>query len=249
MFDLDARIDLDEVVAAAIHVHQELDRAGMGVADLATEFQRGFAQLRARGVVEVGCRGALDHLLVAALHRAVALEQVDQLAVRVAQHLHLDMAGAAHQLFEVHLVVAERGQRLAPAGGQLFVELGFRFDDSHATSAAAPAGLQHQRIADGQRLAPRLGGIDGQGVGRRHHWHARGHGRHASRYLVSQRAHHLRFRPDEGDAGRGAGIGEVRIFRQEAIAGMDGIDLGFLGHAQYVVDVEIGGDGLLAFAD
>jgi hypothetical protein len=35
--------------------------------------------------------------------------------MRVAQDLHLDVAGAAHQLFEIDLVVAEGGQRLAPA--------------------------------------------------------------------------------------------------------------------------------------
>jgi hypothetical protein len=50
---------------------------------------------------------------------------VHQVAVRVAEHLHLDMAGAAHQLFEIHLVVAERGLRLAPRDFQLFGELGF----------------------------------------------------------------------------------------------------------------------------
>ena len=65
-------------------------------------------------VVKVGRRRALDHLLVAALHRAVALEQVDQVAVLVAKQLDLDMAGAAHQLLEIDLVVAEGRFRLAP---------------------------------------------------------------------------------------------------------------------------------------
>ena len=36
-----------------------------------------------------------------------------QIAVRVAEKLHLDMAGAAHQLFEIDLVLAEGGLGLA----------------------------------------------------------------------------------------------------------------------------------------
>jgi hypothetical protein len=39
--------------------------------------------------------GLLNDLLVAALHRAVTLKQVDGVAVRVAEHLDLDMP--AHQ--------------------------------------------------------------------------------------------------------------------------------------------------------
>jgi hypothetical protein len=46
------------------------------------------------GLVHAGRRRFLDHLLVAALQRAVALEQMHSIAVRVAEHLHLDMAGA-----------------------------------------------------------------------------------------------------------------------------------------------------------
>jgi hypothetical protein len=49
----------------------------------------------------------LEHLLVAALHRAVALEEVDAVALRVAEDLDLDVA-RAHQVFlDQHAVVAE----------------------------------------------------------------------------------------------------------------------------------------------
>ena len=68
-------------------------------------------------------RRALDHLLVAPLRGAVALEQVHERAVLVAEDLHLDVARAAHQLLQVHLVVAEGGLRLAPRHRQQLAQL------------------------------------------------------------------------------------------------------------------------------
>ena len=76
VLDLDPRVHLDEREAAA-RVEQELDRAGVDVADLARDRHAGGADPLAQLGVEVRRRRHLDHLLVAALHRAVALEQVD----------------------------------------------------------------------------------------------------------------------------------------------------------------------------
>ena len=45
------------------------------------------------------CGCPLDNLLVPPLHRAVALEQVHDLAVRVAHDLHFDVAGIAGEAF------------------------------------------------------------------------------------------------------------------------------------------------------
>ena len=114
VLDLDARIHLDEVEVAGVGVLQELHRAGVAVVGGA---RRSAAppshSCGALRLVEEQRRGTLDHLLVAPLHGAVALEQVHEVAVRVAEHLHLDVARAAHQLLEIHLVVAEAGLRLA----------------------------------------------------------------------------------------------------------------------------------------
>ena len=114
VLDLDARVDLDEVEGAGVGIHQELDRAGADIVGGAADLERRLAQGRAALLVEIGGGGALDHLLVAALDRAVALEQVDEVAVAVAQELHLDVARAADQLLEIDLVLAEGGLGLAP---------------------------------------------------------------------------------------------------------------------------------------
>ena len=94
----------------------------------AADLERRLAELRARRLIEIGRGRALDHLLVAALDRAVALEEMDQVAVRVAEDLHFDVARAAHQLLEVDLVLAEGGLRLALGGCDGVESLSSLFD-------------------------------------------------------------------------------------------------------------------------
>jgi hypothetical protein len=67
----------------------------------------------------------LDDLLMAALHRAVALEQPDCVLVLVGQHLDLDVPRVAEELLHVHRRIAEG--RLASA----------RVSDTADTSAAS----------------------------------------------------------------------------------------------------------------
>ena len=95
-------------------VEHELDGAGADVADRLAGRDGGGAQLGAQRVVDRRRRRLLDDLLVAALDRAFALEQVHDLAVRVAEDLHLDMARRVDEALEEDGAVAERGRRLPP---------------------------------------------------------------------------------------------------------------------------------------
>ena len=169
---LDARIHFDEIELAGLGVLQEFDRAGVAVIDRAADLQRVAAELIALRVGQERRRRALHHLLVAPLHGAVALEQMHEVAVRVAEDLHFDVPRLAHQLLEIHLVVAEAGLGLAARHRQQLGELRIAFDDAHAAAAAAPARLQHHRVADFGRLL--LAGFDvgRQRRRRRHHRHA-----------------------------------------------------------------------------
>src|SRR6202012_5059949 len=114
VLDLNARIDLDEIELAAVSVLQKLDRAGVAVARRPSDAQRRRAQLGALRLAQEYRRRALHHLLITSLYGAIALEQVHQVAVSVAQDLPLQMTRAPHQPLEVDLVVAERGPGLAP---------------------------------------------------------------------------------------------------------------------------------------
>ena len=63
---------------------------------------------------------------MAPLERAVALAEVDAVAVAVEQDLDLDVARALEEPLEDEAIVAERGLGLAPGGGELGRQLGAR---------------------------------------------------------------------------------------------------------------------------
>ncbi len=75
MLDLDAPVQLEEEEVAALE--HELRRAGVHVADRLREPDRSVAHARAQIGVERDRRRFLEHLLVAALHRALALAECD----------------------------------------------------------------------------------------------------------------------------------------------------------------------------
>ena len=94
---------------------QALDRPRAAVADRT----RGVDRDRADALPQLGVdrrrRRLLDELLVAALDRAVALAEVDDVAVPVGEHLHLDVA----RILEVALDVD--GRRPVVAGGRVLL--------------------------------------------------------------------------------------------------------------------------------
>ena len=80
MLDLDARVHLDEVELAVLV--EELERAGAAVVDCAAGLDAALAhRAGAAWRVMPGRRRLLDDLLVAPLHRAVALAEADDVAV------------------------------------------------------------------------------------------------------------------------------------------------------------------------
>ena len=76
---------------------------------------------------------------MAALHRAVALEQVDAVAVRVGEHLDLDVARLQHVLLDQHAVVAEARLRLALARGERGGEVARRWSTRRMPLPPPPA--------------------------------------------------------------------------------------------------------------
>ncbi len=114
VLDLDARIDLDEIEFARVGVDQKLDRAGTLVAHACGRCARAALQISSRsGRIEIQRRRDLDHFLIAPLHRAVALEQMDQVAVLVADQLHFDVPRPGDELFQKDFGAAEGRLRFA----------------------------------------------------------------------------------------------------------------------------------------
>src|ERR1051325_7826240 len=90
VLDLNARIDLDEVELAGIDIEEELDGGRVVDAGGPADGEGGVPERLADLVVEVRRRRQFDDLLMAALQRAVALEEMDQTAMLIAEELDLD---------------------------------------------------------------------------------------------------------------------------------------------------------------
>src|SRR5690606_11037322 len=98
----------------------------------------------------------LDELLVAALDRAVALAEVDDVAVRVAEDLELDVARPLEVLLDVDRAVAERAERLGAGELEAAREIVGVARDAHALPAPAVGGLDDDGEAHLLGVAERL---------------------------------------------------------------------------------------------
>src|SRR5260221_13858668 len=91
MLDLEPRVHLHEEEMVALG--DELDCPGADIADRLRRRDRRLAHRPATSLVHAGRRRLLDDFLMAPLDRAVALEEMDAVALRDGEDLHLDMAG------------------------------------------------------------------------------------------------------------------------------------------------------------
>ena len=116
MFDLKSGVHLHEI--KRIVFCDKLDRAGADIAGRTRRRDRRLADIHPARIigpwVEPRRRRLLDDLLVAALDRAVALEEMHEIAAGVAEHLYLDMARRREIALDQHAVVAKGASRLAP---------------------------------------------------------------------------------------------------------------------------------------
>ena len=243
MLDLQPRVHLEKIKAAgpfpARRIDEKLDRAGACVADRARRRDRRLAHRRARRLGEDRRGALLDHLLPAPLQRAVALEQMDDGAVAVAEHLHLDVARLGDEFLDQHPRIAEGVGRLARRRFERRLELDMGVDPAHAAPAAAGDRLDQHRIADLVGFLPEeLRALVVAVIPGRDRDAELGHQRLGG-VLETERAHRRRRRADEGDARLAAQIGKVGVLGQEAVAGMDALGADALGQRDDRLAVEI----------
>ena len=248
---LDAGVHLDEHVLArtlARRVHEELDGARVDVPHLLGEGDGVPVQGLPDLLVQVRGRGHLDDLLVAALERAVPLEEVHDVALAVGEDLHLDVPRPQDGLLEEHGGVAEGGVRLAHRCLEGAAQVLAALDAAHAAAAAAGDGLDEDGEADllGLLQEPLDVGArvrGGQGGD------ARTLGRAQGLDLVAGQLEDVGGRADEGDPVLGRGAGQAGVLRQEAVARVDRVGPGVLRHADDLVHVEVGAHGVALLAD
>jgi hypothetical protein len=111
MFDLDAGVHFDEIEFAIFP--EKLDRAGTAIAHIGHRLGNDPAHARAFFSGDDRRRRFLQHLLVAALQRTVALTQMDGIAFAIAEYLKFDVARIAEIFFDIDGRIAEGGLCLA----------------------------------------------------------------------------------------------------------------------------------------
>ena len=167
----------------------------------------------------------------------------------VAQYLHFDVLGAAHEPFQEYSVVAERGGRFAARLLEFAVELRCAIYHPHAAPASAKGGFDDQRIAD---LAGDLRGLLRVGDG----LFAAGHARNAGLLgqsprggLIAQQVEQIRRGSDENDARAFAGAGQRGVLREKSVTRMNRVHTLLFGQRHYAFDVQVGLYRTFALAD
>ena len=148
VLDLHPGVDLEERELAAIEIDEELDRPRPAVVEPAAECDCGVGESFAEIVGHGGGRCLLDELLEAALRRAVPVAEVDDVAVLIAEQLHLDVPGVLDVPLHVHAPVPERGLGLARCRREPRREFARTVDADHPASAAPGGGLEEDRVTD-----------------------------------------------------------------------------------------------------
>ncbi len=140
MFHLQARVHLQEKEVPSL-VHEEFDRAGITIACGFSDANSSLTHFSAHFCIHHWCGRFLQHFLMAALDRALALAEVYRVSVFVSEHLHLDVPWMDDRLLQVDFVVAESMLRLAASRLQRRVEFFRSVHQTHAFAAAAGRGL------------------------------------------------------------------------------------------------------------
>ena len=235
---LDTGIHLNEI-EVALPVQHKLDGAGVHIVGGLGGGHGGGAHLLPQFGGQRFGGGLLQQLLVAPLDGTVAVPQLHHAAVLVGHDLELDVLGVEDQFFQIHLAAAKAGHRLAAGLLEQGDELIRLKDPAHTAAAAAGGSLDQHRIADAVGdLLGLLGRIHGA-VRAGHHRHPGRLHQLAGRGLVAHGADHVPGRPDEGDARLGAGVRKGIVLAQKAIARVDRVAAGGLGHRQDGVHIQI----------
>ena len=148
VFDLNAGVHLDEEPLLAVEVVEEFNRAGIVVTNPAGDPDRRIAELAADSILETDRGSDFDHLLVAALNRTIALVQMENVPVVVAENLHLDVLCAGNVFLKKDCGISKRPAGLALGLVQQRREIGFLEHDTHPSAATAKRRLDDQREAD-----------------------------------------------------------------------------------------------------
>ncbi len=227
-----SRVFISRKKKSPLLVGHELDGARAGVADRGRRQPCRVEQLvpHARRAFDERRRCLFDDLLVAPLDGAFAFADGPHGAVCVGEHLHLHVVAGGQVALAEHRRIAERRLRLAARGLHLCRQLGQLPHHPHAAAAAARRRLDQHR---------QLVGRHGVGVEFVEHRHARGGHHLLGLDLGAHRRHRGDRRADPRQTGVQHGRGEIRVLREESVAGVDGVGTRRTGRRDQLLCVQV----------
>ena len=184
-------------------------------------------------------RGALlDQLLVATLHRALALAERKHMALLIGHNLHLNVVRRRDELLHVALAVAKNGLALGTRLDERLCRIFHALDFANAATATACTRLNEHGTANALGLGRCLLGAFEQ-IAARHDGHARGSGRSACGVLVAHAVDHLGRRTDKRQTVLVAVAHEARLLGKETVARMDRLCPRLYGTGEHSIVVEV----------
>ena len=151
MLNLQPRVHFEKVEFSQ-RIEQKLDGACVDVADGAGGGDCGLAHLCSQFCRDCSGRCFLDHLLMTALDRAIALAKVDDIVILIGKHLYFDVSSVHYCPFQYQLVGSERTRRFGTCASKRVHEFLRSGHEPHPAATAASRGLDHQRKADARGL-------------------------------------------------------------------------------------------------
>ena len=235
MLDLQPGIHLHEEEghgSIGLLLNDELHRTGPHIVHSARCRHGRLAHLLAQRLGQARRRCFFQHLLMAPLHRTIALEQIDVVTLRIAKDLNFDMTWALHVLFDQHRIVAKAIDGFAFATGQRRRKISRLVHRSHALAATARAGFDQHGVPNGIGLALQQGRVLVGTVVAGHQRHARLLHQLLGLCLEPHRLDGRRRGADKDQPGIGAGLRKLFVLAQKPIARVDGLRARVFGGLQ-----------------
>src|SRR5690606_34312699 len=143
---LDPGVHLDEEELAILV--EKLEGAGTAITQIDTGLYAAGLNFCAGLLVDARRGGLFDDLLVAALQGAVAVAQMDGIALAIRQHLDFNVTRVGQVFFQVDHRVAEGSTGFGAGQADRLDQILFLVHHAHAATTTATGGLDDHRIAD-----------------------------------------------------------------------------------------------------
>ena len=239
VLDLNAGVDLEHV-EVLVFVHEELDGRGAGVVGGLDEFGRGFADFLDLLSFDERSGCFFDDFLVTALHGAIAFPEVDGVAVLVTDALDFDMSCVFEEFFDEDSAVTEGGECFLLSFGDIGPEGGFVAADAHASTTTTCGGFDDDGVSDFRGDFDCFFEVFDLAFGSWEDGDLGGAGVAFGFDLVTEFGHRFWGWADELDFAFAADFGEVGTLGEEAISGVDRVDIRDFCGGDDAGDVEVG---------